>query len=423
MKDPYPDRLLNLPRYSELGNEAMKPGLRGVSHLLEAMGNPQLEFASVHIAGTNGKGSVASMIAALGQVAGSRIGLYTSPHLLHLSERIRLNGTPVSDSWMEDALARYGGLFDRLQPSFFEAMTALGFLFFAESSVDLAVVETGLGGRLDATNILVPKLSVITQIDLDHTQVLGTSLTSIAREKAGIIKKDIPVIAASGHSATQEILQKVARSVNAPWIEPGHASQRTLCTPFHTYELPVQDSPSYHAQNALLAVQSAELLFPEIRRADDLVQKGLLEVSQLTGLRARLEVICQAPLTILDVAHNPAGFTAALDYMPRTGIVHLLISLMKDKDLTGILNALKAGPALKIYVCDLDLPRACTATELAKMLRRSALEVAATGSVAEMWTLSQSHLSQEDRLLICGSHFLAERFLRDVCMSSNFFLT
>ena len=226
----YAVRLLNLPRYSELGNAAMKPGLRGVSILLNAMGNPERDFASVHVAGTNGKGSVASMIAAIGQVAGYRIGLYTSPHLLHLSERIRLNGSPVPADWMQDALDRYGSLFDRLQPSFFEAMTALGFLFFAESSVDFAIVETGLGGRLDATNILCPKLSVITQIDLDHTQTLGNTLASITREKAGIIKKKTPVIAVTGRDATQKIIQDVARRQHAPWIEAGQVVDNCLQT-------------------------------------------------------------------------------------------------------------------------------------------------------------------------------------------------
>ncbi|MCY4159978.1 MAG: bifunctional folylpolyglutamate synthase/dihydrofolate synthase [Bacteroidetes bacterium] len=412
MSSGYADRLLNLPRYSELGNAAMKPGLRGVSHLLGAMGNPERRFASVHIAGTNGKGSVASQIAAIGQVAGYRIGLYTSPHLLHLSERIRLNGTPVPDAWMENAVDRHGSLFKELQPSFFEAMTALGFLFFAESFVDLAVVETGLGGRLDATNILRPKLTVITQIDMDHTQTLGNSLTSITSEKAGILKENTPVLAATGRTATQSIVQNIARRLNASWIEPGKLINNSLHTPNHIYELPPNDRQPHEVSNALLAARSAELLFPEIKYDPDLVLQGLSRVRELTGLRARLEILNQAPLTILDVAHNPAGIAAALNRTPNNGNVFLLLSLMKDKDLPGIAHVLKAYPSLKIYVCELELRRVCPAADLSNLLRTKALNVVKMGSVPAMWSLVQARASKDDTILICGSHFLAEAFLR-----------
>ena len=414
MAADYADRLLSLPRYSELGNAAMKPGLRGVGHLLAAMGHPEQNFASVHIAGTNGKGSTASMIAAIGQSAGYRIGLYTSPHLLHLSERIRLNGIPVPDTWMQGAQDRYGSLFDRLQPSFFEALTALAFLFFAESSVDLAVVETGLGGRLDATNILRPKLSVISQIDLDHTQTLGNSLTSIAREKAGIIKDDTPVIAATGQAATQQVMQDTASSLNAPWVEPGIATDTYLQTPLRTYDLHSYGLAGKHqTHNALLAARSAEILFPEARQDPLFILKGLERVCELTGLRARLEVFNKKPLAILDVAHNPAGIAAALNYMPRDGTVHLLLSLMKDKELTGVMQVLK-GHSLQVYVCDLALQRAVPASDLARLLEEYAINVAGTGSVSAMWELALGRVIQPESILVCGSHFLAGAFLSAV---------
>ncbi len=415
MQPRYAEQLLSLPRYSELGNAAMKPGLRGVARLLEEMGNPECKFDSVHIAGTNGKGSVASMIAAIGQVAGYRIGLYTSPHLLHLSERIRLNGTPVSKAWMQGALDRYGSLFRRLQPSFFEAVTALAFLFFAESSVDLAVVETGLGGRLDATNILNPKLSVITQIDLDHTKTLGNTLAAITQEKAGIIKKNTPVIAATGRAATQEIVRNTACIVGAPWIEVGRVTGTRLRTPSDVYKLPSQNCQTapHQVRNALLAVRSAEILFPETELGSQIIQRGLSQVQELAGLRARLEIIQQNPLTILDVAHNPAGIAASLDYVPHSGTLHLILSLMKDKDISGIAKMLKARKSLRIYACDLDLRRACSATKLASVLRENTLGVAETGSVSDMWKFAQERASDEDTILICGSHFLAEAFLRE----------
>ena len=414
MQIGYADQLLRLPRYSELGNAAMRPGLHGVARLLGAMGNPECNFKSVHIAGTNGKGSVASMIASIGQVAGYRIGLYTSPHLLHLSERIRLNGVPVSGTWMKGALDRYGSVFDRLQPSFFEAMTALSFLFFAESSVDIAVVETGLGGRFDATNILTPELSVITQIDLDHTRTLGNTLASITREKAGIIKKCTPVVAATGRASTQEIVQDTARSLNAPWIEVGYVTESCLHTPSHIHKLPSENhlSAPHQARNALLAVRSAELLFPETEHDPEIIQKGLSRVHELTGLRARLEILKQTPLTILDVAHNPSGVAAALDCIPNNGTLHLLLSLMRDKDLLGIVKVLRGYQLLRVYACDLELRRAYPAIELANVLRESAVKVAGVGSVSDMWNLAKDRASKEDTLFICGSHFLAETFLR-----------
>ncbi|MCY4170039.1 MAG: Mur ligase family protein [Bacteroidetes bacterium] len=414
MATGYSDRLLNLPRYSELGHKAIRPGVDGVSRLLEAMGNPHHKFASVHVAGTNGKGSVASMISAIGQVAGYRTGLYTSPHLLHLSERIRINGIAVSDQWMDRALDRYASLFSALQPTFFEAMTALSFLYFSELSVDLAVVETGLGGRLDATNILQPKLSVITKIDLDHTQTLGNTLTAITHEKAGIIKKNTPVIAATGYSFTQKIAHHVASSVGAPWIEPGQVINGHLHTHKHVYELPEDLRPSgaHQAENALLAVQSSEILFPEILHDPSLVYRGLSKVRELTGLRARLETLNEFPLTILDVAHNPAGISAALNYVPSTGTVYLLLSLMKDKDLAGVAQALIRHRSLKIFLCELALRRAYSTTQIADTFRQSALDVAGSGPVATMWNDVQSQATKSDTILICGSHFLAEAFLK-----------
>ncbi len=410
----YAPRLLDLPRYSELGNAAMKPGLRGISRLLNEMGNPDRKFTSIHVAGTNGKGSVASMIAAIGQVAGYRIGLYTSPHLLHLSERIRLNGSAVPADWMHHALERYGSLFDRLQPSFFEAITALGFLFFAESKVDFAIIETGLGGRLDATNILCPILSVITKIDLDHTQTLGNTLDSIAREKAGIIKKKTPVIAMTGREETQKILQDIACRQDAPWIDAGQVIDNRLHTPTCIYTLASRDLQTrpHHLQNALLATRSAEHVFSETRQEPDLIQKGIARVHELTGLRARLEILMETPLTVLDVAHNPAAIAAALDYMPPTGTLHLLLALMKDKDLAGILQVLRTHRSLRVYACHLALRRALPAEHLATSLRSHSIPLAGMGSIADMWHLAQEQATTQDSILVCGSHMLAEAFLR-----------
>ncbi len=411
----YESYLLNLPRYSELGNAAMKPGLRGVGHLLAAMDQPHERFSSVHVAGTNGKGSTASMIAAIGQAAGRRIGLYTSPHLVRMSERIRLNGGAVPDAWMESALERYRPVFDLWRPSFFEAVTALAFLYFAESDLDLAVIETGLGGRLDATNIILPHLSVITQIDFDHTDVLGTTIEAIAREKGGVIKPCIPVVAAAGSRPARQVLQDIAHKRRAPWHDGGRASLQDsvlqLSTPVRTYcDIACDLRGSHQAINAGLAVRAAELLFDELTTDASPVRTGLANVRLRTGLRARLETLGTCPLVTLDVAHNAAGIGAALTHLSGSRTLRVLISLMRDKELGPVAELLKAHLA-QVYACSIATPRAWAAPELASELASLGTNVVVAGPLEDMWHRARADAHADDTLLICGSHYLAGEFL------------
>ena len=411
----YETYLLNLPRYSELGNAAMKPGLRGVGHLLAAMGHPEQRFASVHVAGTNGKGSTASMIAAIGQATGIQVGLYTSPHLVRMSERIRLNGAPVPDEWMENAVGRYRHVFDHWQPSFFEAVTALAFLYFAEADLDLAVIETGLGGRLDATNILRPRLSVITQIDLDHTEVLGDTIESIAREKGGIIKPNVPVVAGAGSAAARTVLKGIADEFRAPWHDGGSAtvtgSTLQLSTPRNTYSDVTCDLKGAHqAANAALAVRAAELLFDDLASDSEPVFVGLANVCSLTGLRARFETLRTRPLVILDVAHNAAGLGATFAGVTGATRLRVVLSLMRDKELAAVAKLLKAHHA-EVYACDLAAPRAWTASDLAAQLASRGVDVAAAGPLERIWQHALNGADAEDVVLICGSHYLAGAFL------------
>ena len=403
--------LLNLPRYSQLGNAAMKPGLRGVGHLLRAMGHPERAVPCVHVAGTNGKGSTAALLAAIAQACGHRVGLYTSPHLVRLTERIRVNGRPASDQWMDHAVRRYGALLDALQPSFFEGMTALAFLHFAESSLDLAVIETGLGGRLDATNVVQPELSVITSIDLDHTATLGNNIAAIAAEKGGIIKPGIPVLARPGHLDAQGVLEKQASKRGAPWLDTGsievHNHGFTLCTPIRTYtDLRCGLPGAHQAANALLAVRAAEHLFPSIQEDLAPVHAGISRVVQLSGLLARLQVIQTEPLIVLDVAHNAAAIAAALHHMPRYGRLHVLLALMVDKDLTAIAAQLRRRNCL-VHACALDTPRAWSATALADALREEGVDVADAGSAPAQWERMRTAMREDECALVCGSHRLA----------------
>ena len=322
------DRLLALPRFADAGAAAYTPGLDRMCALLAAMGNPERTVPALHVAGTNGKGSTASFAASIAQAAGVRVGLHTSPHLLHVGERMRIDGVPASDSWLDDAVERHADLFARVGPSFFEATTALAFLRFAEAGVDLAVIEVGLGGRLDATNVITPVVSLITSIGLDHTDLLGDTLAAIAREKAGIAKPGVPLLHSlprtrSGAVAQNEAvasLEQTARDAGAP-VEAVRETCRVeiespvplvihLETPRADYGRVAVGLPGAHgAWNAALAVRACEIAVAGLTPAA--VADGLRSVSARTGLRGRGEDA--EPGIVLDVAHNDDGWRVALD--------------------------------------------------------------------------------------------------------------
>ena len=407
--------LLGLPRYSQIGNEAMKPGLRGVKHLLEPMGRPERRLKCVHVAGTNGKGSTASMIASIAQAAGLRTALFTSPHLVDMTERIRINGKPIADAVLDDALKRNKATFDRLQPSFFEAITALAFLCFAEAEVDLAIIETGLGGRLDATNIIQPAACVITEIALDHESTLGRTLTSIAREKGGIIKPGIPVVAQPGAQEVRDVLQAIAQQQQAPWHEAGtiqHEGDRLwLRTPVRTYENVRCGIPGQHQPfNALLALRVSELVIDGLVDHPDWALNGLANTAALSGLRGRLESLQLRPHVVLDVAHNPSSICAALDHMGQSGTLHVVLSLMRDKNVAAIAPLLTARNA-RVFTCDLDSPRAWPSAALAKQLAELGVQIGGFGLIEDLWPEICSLARPRDSVLICGSHQLAGAFL------------
>ena len=411
----YEAYLLGLPRYSQLGNEAMKPGVRGVGHLLDAMGHPQRQLRCVHIAGTNGKGSTAAMIAAIAQAAGIRTALFTSPHLIRMNERIRINGRPVADAVLSGAVQRHKSTFDRLQPSFFEAVTALAFLCFAEAEVELAVVETGLGGRLDATNILQPAVSVITQIALDHESTLGGTLSEIALEKGGIIKRGVPVVARPEQPEVLDTLQTIARKRQAPWHDPGTVSSRgggiCLRTPVRAYESVRLGMPGQHQHlNALLALRAAELVVDEIASDAVCALEGLTNTAKLTGLRGRLEQLQDRPRVVLDVAHNPASIRAALDHVSGCEAVYVVCALMRDKNMAAVAHLLATRAAL-VFTCDLDSPRAWPSELLAEELADRGVPIGGFGPLEDVWAKVCRTVGPEETVLICGSHYLAGNFL------------
>lgn len=409
--------LLALPRFATQGSTAFKPGLARMRTLLEAMGQPHTAYPSVHIAGTNGKGSTASLLAAMASASGRKTGLHTSPHLQYLGERMRVDGMPAPEEWLADAVARFRTVFDAAEASFFEVTTALSFLYFAEQSVDVAVIETGLGGRLDATNILKPVATVITHIGLDHTDLLGDTLAAIAREKAGILKHGAPLFTAVNDAEALVVLRTVAAERGVTIHEVAkestvHHTQSLLgglrldvTTPVRRYAALQVGLPGHHqTTNALLALRVAEDVFSLHETA---MREGLADVRTVAGLRGRLEVLRQDPLIIADVAHNPDGLATALSFAhahrAQPGMFYVMLGLMKDKAAPQIADLLARAGA-HVLVTALEGDRALSMHTLAAVCATASVPVVRKGSVAENWQWLQKYAAPSDTVLVAGSH-------------------
>ena len=412
-----------LPRFAGEVEEA-ELGLDRIQALLEAMGRPQEAFSSIHVAGTNGKGSTASLLAAMATAAGRRTGLHTSPHLCAVTERMRIDGRPAPESWLAGAVGYLRPAFEAVEPSFFEATVALSLRYFAEEDVDLAVVEAGLGGRLDATNVLRPAAALITHIGLDHTAILGDTLPAIAREKGGIIKPEVPLFVSANAPAVVAVLREMAEARNASFhFVPGetdmlkvqHDPHRTLLdvrTPLRTYrKLAIGLAGRHQQANALLALRTAEEGLEEVRTQPGPAARGLKEVVQLAGLRGRLEVIQKDPTIIVDVGHNPDALAAALHVAHSTAVkqqgqLSILFGLMRDKDVHGMARLLAESKA-EVSPAALSSRRALPAEDLARHLRAAGASVRAPDTPGSLLARFREEAAVGDVLLIVGSHRLA----------------
>ena len=415
------DYLTSLPRFAEAGNVAYKPGLDRIARLLDTMGAPHREFRSVHVAGTNGKGSTASLIAAMGTAAGLKIGLHTSPHLFRVSERLRVNGRQAPDDWLADAVEWIRPMADEIECSYFEFTVALSFAYFAEEKVDFAVVETGMGGRLDATNVLMPDVTVITDIALDHMEFLGDSEEAIAREKAGIIKPGVPILTGS-RRAVVDVIRDVADEKGAPFhsvseetcleneIVELRGSSLTVETPVRTYhDLYVGLAGRHQIRNALIALRAAEIAYDEIRADAAGVFHGMRHVRDLSGIRGRLEILRSEPLVVADVAHNPDGIAAAVEHLRGVGRLEgrfeVLFAAMSDKDVPAMARVLAAAGAV-VRPVTVDSPRAVPPEELVHILEVSGVEVADPSTVNDGMRTFLSGAAHSDTLLVTGSHLV-----------------
>jgi len=410
-----------LPMFSRIGAAAIKEGLTNTIELCHALGNPQQKFKTIHVAGTNGKGSTSHMIAAVLQQAGYKTGLYTSPHLKDFRERIRINGTMCSEDFVVDFVERHKPLIESIQPSFFEITVAMAFEYFAEQQVNVAVIEVGLGGRLDSTNVIIPELSVITNIGLDHTHLLGDTLPKIAFEKAGIIKPGVPVVIGEALPETRSVFEDKAAAENAPiifaeerrfaseWAYNNHhlditvADKKTDSRKQYTLDLP----GVYQTRNIITVLEALhQLQLQGWHITDEYIVKGLAHVKKTTGLHGRWEVIQQQPTIVLDVAHNADGIKQLAEQLELAtyNTLRIVIGMVKDKDISAALALLPKYATY--YFTKAQIPRALPETDLHIIAAGMGLQGQAFASVPEALNTARQHAHKDDLILVCGSVFV-----------------
>lgn len=394
-----------LPVYHRIGQAALKPGLNNIIQLCNTLGNPQTKFKSVHIAGTNGKGSVSHLLASILIESGYKVGLYTSPHLKDFRERITVNGKKISKSFVVNFIEKYQKLLHELKPSFFEITVAMAFSYFNHRKVDVAVIETGLGGRLDSTNIIIPELSIITNISFDHVQLLGNTLEKIAVEKAGIIKPSVPVVIGEAtHDSVKAVFKQAAIANNSKLI---FARNVTL----KTYKCPLLGN--YQQKNLRTVLAAINPLLNKGFNIDEgSVKRGIENVIINTGLRGRWEVISKKPYIICDVAHNPAGIKYVVKQIKKTKhkTLHFIIGLVNDKDINEILRLLPKKNTL-YYFTQANIPRALNAQELKTQANNVGLRGGYYPSVKTALNSAKKNYSNGDLIFVGGSFYIVAEAL------------
>ncbi|MFM8805945.1 MAG: bifunctional folylpolyglutamate synthase/dihydrofolate synthase [Sphingomonadales bacterium] len=410
-----------LPMFSRIGAAAYKNDLHNTIALCDALGRPDQRIRTIHVAGTNGKGSVSHMLASVLQSAGYRTGLYTSPHLYDFRERIKVNGKMIEQQQIVDLVQRLRPMIEKIEPSFFEVTVAMAFEHFAQEKVDIAVIETGLGGRLDSTNVITPVLSVITNIDWDHMQLLGDSLEKIAAEKAGIIKPGVPVVIGEATDITLPVFRQKAQIEKAPvhmaginntlltyeWID-----DTLVVTVAKKKQAPVNyvlDLPGiYQTKNILTVLEAiAQLQKMSWTIPEQAIVEGLRATRRLTGLGGRWQKIGEHPTIIVDVAHNEAGIRQVIQQLRQTAYrqLHLILGVVNDKSIESMLSLLPKEAVY--YYTKAQLPRALPENELQRLGTNAGLSGLSYSSVNEALTAARSLAVPQDLILICGSIFLA----------------
>jgi len=408
-----------LPMYQRIGGEAYKANLNNTIALSNLLGNPQNYFDSIHVAGTNGKGSVSHMLASVLQEHGLKTGLYTSPHMKDFRERIRVNGQMISKRNVRTFVNRYKEVFEQMQPSFFEMTVGLAFDHFRKEEVDIAVVEVGMGGRLDSTNILIPLISVITNISFDHMQFLGDTLEKIAMEKAGIIKPGVPVVIGETQPETEFVFKKKAEETGSEicfadqdaryWMRDTGPGILDLASDIH---LPLKGLYQQKNLQTVLAVieslnaPSSGLRPPASCIRPQTIRRGIANVTINTGLKGRWQILEEKPLTIADVGHNEAGIREVLAQLNQTPYnnLHMVFGQVNDKDIGKILALLPKEATY--YFCKADIPRGLDAEELQRQGAAVRLKGKSYGSVRKAYAAARKAAEPDDLVFVGGSTFV-----------------
>lgn len=418
-----------LPMYQRQGASAYRKDLSNILAITQVLQSPEKDFQSIHIAGTNGKGSTSHILAALLQSNRLKVGLYTSPHYIDFRERVRINGAMISEEEVIHFVNRYKAVFDDIQPSFFEWSVALSFYHFSQNKVDIAVIETGLGGRLDSTNIVHPILSVITNVDLDHMQFLGTTKRAIAREKAGIIKKNIPVLLGERNDDYASVIEQKSEAMEAPlfWAEDlcsvqlleevNNSNHYLLGMEHQQISFSSDLGGSFQAYNFRTAFAAYEVVRKESNvRLDDLenILSALENIRESTGLLGRWQLLHSHPPVILDGAHNHQALELAIEHFMTYDAErrYIVIGVSSDKKLDDFLNYL---PKSALYLCcQANVPRALPVKELYDFLRMHQYKATLYPSVLEAYKSAFRKSSQFDAILVTGSIFTTGELLAEL---------
>lgn len=415
-----------LPMYTRVGKAAYKADLSNTLALMALLGHPEKTFKSVHVAGTNGKGSTSHLLASILQESGYRTGLCTSPHIHDFRERIRINGIMIPETFVVDFVQKYREAFESVQPSFFEWSIALCFYYFADQQPDIAIIETGLGGRLDSTNVVDPILSIITNISFDHTDLLGDTLPKIAAEKAGIIKTERPVVISTTQSEVQKVFEEKAADENTDiyfadlQIQCKNIKSQLYGLTLDIYldhrllykELKCALPGIYQQWNIPGVIMASKILQQKgFEISESSVRKGFEKVKSNTGLKGRWEVLAEHPIIVADTGHNEAGIRAVFHQIAQLNFqkLYIVFGMVNDKSPDKVLKLMPQNAFY--FFCKADMPRALNDQELCAIAANYGLNGMACGSVQEAFEKAKSEAGPEDMIYIGGSTFVASEVL------------
>ena len=409
------------PVFEKVGAKAYKPGLQTTETLDKHFGHPHRQFKSIHVAGTNGKGSCSHTLAAILQSEGYKVGLFTSPHLVDFRERIRVNGECISEQYIIDFVEKERRFFEPLHPSFFELTTALAFKYFAEQKVDIAIIEVGLGGRLDCTNIITPILSIITNISKDHTQFLGNTLADIAGEKAGIIKPGVPVIIGEDLPETRPVFQQKAQKENSPIIFAQDENQQEVQKAEHINgkmeyttrtwgKLTGELCGDYQAKNMNTILNAIKYL-TLVKNKGTSIKYGISHVTELTGLMGRWQKIQDKPLVICDTGHNVGGWQYLAPQIKAQACrqLRIVFGMVDDKDVTTVMKMLPKNAIY--YWTQATTKRAIKVEKIAELGTSLGLNGNVYPSVNKAFKAAQADAAEDDFIFVGGSSYIVADFL------------